>query len=127
VVLLGDLETGATTNVDERLSAGCAYAAAPAPNARRLAVLASVECLPDQSSIITLIDLDAQPQPTVRYTAAGISSLDWSPDGAWLVFATGIGNAQQDGLWLLEVEGQAGPERLTTTGRSPAWHPDTKE
>jgi Tol biopolymer transport system component len=127
VVLLGNLETGTTINVEESLSAGCAYAAAPAPIGRRLAVLASVECLPDQSSIITLVDLEPQIEPVTRYTGAAISSLDWSPNGAWLVFATSVGDAQQDGLWLLEIESQAEPERLTTSGHSPAWRLDTKK
>jgi hypothetical protein len=125
VVLHGDSMTDATTSLETRLGAGCAYAAAPARASRRMAVLASVECLPHQNSSIMLLDSDdPRSVATERFSGAGIGSLDWSPDDRWLVFSSlAEGSA---GLWLIEVDGAAAPVQLAPGGTQPAWRPSTR-
>ena len=116
-----------TPGVSETLDVGaqigeglCAAPGVWAQQDSRLAVIAAPECAFQQETDIAIIDnLGAAPQVTQILRSSGISGLDWSPDGQWIVYA------RPDGLWLMQSD-QGEPRRLITSGAQPAWRPDVR-
>ena len=125
-VLLGDLQTGQTTDLGATYlapEAGCAYRAAWPWQERRLVTVTSVECLPQQNATVSIIQLDpAAARSTPLYTAARIGHVDWAPDRQMLVFSAGAETGDASELWLLDLR-QSEPRRVAETGSHPVWRP----
>lgn len=112
--------SSATLDVAQQIGAGvCAAPGVWAQQDRRLAVITAPECdYQAETGITVLDDVGGTPQVTRILRSSGIGTLDWSPDGQWLVYD------RPDGLWVVESN-QGEPRRLRPSGTQPAWRPAT--
>lgn len=126
-VLLIDLESGASQDVAQTYlpaSEGCAFGASSATQGQYLAVLTSVECLPEQSRRLVLIDVEAKTS-RVLLEDARANVVTWSPDQRAIVFERSAATGEQEGIWLLPLDQPEALQQIESVGRSPAWRPVT--
>ena len=88
-----------------------------APDGRRIALL--YRGVEGEGGRITIIDLELgtkrrlvwpHPSQPVGYT------LQWSPDGRWLVYVAPIAGGPETGLWALSEDGVSGPHLVARMG-----------
>jgi Tol biopolymer transport system component len=105
---------------------GCPNLGRPAWNPVDPTVLA-VACTSGNGSALRLFALDGS---VIRELAPGIAVVDdlsFSPDGTRLVFwGAADGSTGGGSLFLLPVDGSAGPQKITTSAQDadPVWAPD---
>jgi serine/threonine protein kinase/WD40 repeat protein len=88
------------------------------PDGRRIAIVTSQT----GKRRLQLITSDGAETTAIASALDVEGSMDWSPDGHWIV--TGGNDGKGEGLFKIPVTGGA-PVRLTSTvGRDPVWSPD---
>ncbi len=98
---------------------GCAYDIAW--NADEALVLSSFDCIPHENSTISRINFaDSNAVPATVHTGAGITSVDWSLDGA-IIWSRNETGSTTDGIWVIANNGE--PRRVLDSGTHPLWRP----
>ena len=111
--------------VRTRLTFGSAGAASPvwSPDARGIAFLSAA----DSGASIRFMSASGTQKEEILYSSpAPIASMDWSPDGRFILFAGGKGNSD---LWSLPLAGDRRPAPIANTSfeeTSPAISPDAR-
>jgi len=126
-VLVGDLKTGQTQDVEHKypLNGGCVYDGVWAHQSeQRLAVVISNVCTPQRHSAMYVVDISSPDPPREQdFAGKGIGTLDWSPDDRAVVFDTAKADGQSEGMWLLTIGDQSQPRQISQGGSQPAWRP----
>lgn len=124
-VLLGSFSLTTTIDLAESYltpELGCAYDVGWTEDL--LIALTSVECLPQENTTLTSIDI-ATKQTAALFSDKGIGSFAVASDGNTLAFDKFGEGGTAGGLWLLNLDAPGEPRQLGADGSRGAWRPTT--
>ena len=117
------VEDGQATEVSKGAEGGLYEPAAVSPDGSRAVIVVRRE----GKRQLVIVSVDGRSSRTLAPSldiqgAAGQATVDWSPDGAWIV--TGARDAQGSGLFKIRVDTGAAVRIVTGRADNPVWSPD---
>ncbi len=116
-------ENGQATEVSKGGEGGLYEPPAASPDGSRVAIVVRRE----RKRQLVIVSVDGRSSRTLAPSvdiqgAAGQGTVDWSPDGAWIV--TGGRDAQGSGLFKIDANSGAAVRIVTGRADNPVWSPD---
>ena len=117
------VENGQATEVSKGAEGGLYEPAAVSPDGSRAVIVVRRE----GKRQLVIVSVDGRSARTLASSleiqgAAGQATVDWSPDGAWIV--TGARDAQGSGLFKIGVDTGVAVRIVTGRADNPVWSPD---
>jgi Tol biopolymer transport system component len=117
------VQNGQATEVSKSADGGLYEPPAVSPDGSRVAIVVRRE----RKRQLVIVSVDGRSSRTLAPSldiqgAAGQGTVDWSPDGAWIV--TGGSDGQGSGLFKIDVDSGKAIRIVTGPADNPVWSPD---